>query len=117
MNTNRATAETVRLSLSTRPICAFFKQYWRAFQEERSRQKLRAALYELNDHDLKDIGISRGMIAGSSACRVVRQKSERSSNDLFISGKDRARNGRRHTGAGALQLEQARRQDRDRRQT
>jgi uncharacterized protein YjiS (DUF1127 family) len=62
MNTNRATAETVRLSLSTRPICAFFKQYWRAFQEERSRQKLRAALYELNDHDLKDIGISRGMI-------------------------------------------------------
>jgi uncharacterized protein YjiS (DUF1127 family) len=62
MNTNRATDETLRLNLSIRPIRAFFKQYWRAFQEERSRRKLRAALYELNDHDLKDIGISRGMI-------------------------------------------------------
>ena len=62
MNTNHAAGETARLSFFTRPICAFFKQYWRAFQEERSCRKLRAALYELNDHDLKDIGISRGMI-------------------------------------------------------
>jgi uncharacterized protein YjiS (DUF1127 family) len=62
MNTNRATGETLRLNFSIQPVWAFFRQYWRGFQEERSRRKLRAALYELNDHDLKDIGISRGMI-------------------------------------------------------
>jgi len=62
MSTTQATGGTVRLNLSIQPICAFLKKYWRAFQEERRRQKLRTALYALNDHDLKDVGISRGMI-------------------------------------------------------
>jgi len=62
MDTNHARAETARPYLSIQPICAFLNQWWRAFQDERSRRKLRAALYELNDHDLRDIGISRGMI-------------------------------------------------------
>ncbi|WP_083519301.1 DUF1127 domain-containing protein [Bradyrhizobium jicamae] len=61
MNTNHAAGE-VRLIPAIRPVRAFFKRYWRAFQEQRSRRKLRAVLYELNDHDLKDIGISRGLI-------------------------------------------------------
>ena len=62
MSTTQVTGRTVRLNLPIQPICAFIEQYWRAFQEERRRQKLRTALYALNDHDLKDIGISRGMI-------------------------------------------------------
>jgi uncharacterized protein YjiS (DUF1127 family) len=62
MSTNHVTGGTVRPNLSIHPICTFLKQYWRTFQEERRRQKLRTALYALNDHDLKDIGISRGMI-------------------------------------------------------
>jgi uncharacterized protein YjiS (DUF1127 family) len=62
MSTSRATGEPPRLNFSIQPVWAFFRQYWRGFQEERSRRKLRAALYELNDHDLRDIGISRCMI-------------------------------------------------------
>jgi uncharacterized protein YjiS (DUF1127 family) len=62
MSMNHARGGAIRLNLSIQPICAFLKQYWRAFHEERRRQKLRAALYSLNDHDLKDIGISRDMI-------------------------------------------------------
>ncbi|TPQ39939.1 hypothetical protein C2U70_06310 [Bradyrhizobium guangdongense] len=62
MSTNHVTGGTVRLNLAIHPICAFFKQYWRTFQEERRRRKLRNALYAFDDHDLKDIGISRGMI-------------------------------------------------------
>jgi len=41
---------------------SFFRQCWRALQERLKRQKLRAALYELNDADRKDMGISRGAI-------------------------------------------------------
>lgn len=62
MSTNHVTIGKIRLKLSIHPIGAVLKQYWRAFHEERRRQQLRTALYSLNDHDLRDIGISRDMI-------------------------------------------------------
>ena len=62
MSMNHATGGSAQLSFSIKPIRAFLEQCWHAFREERRRQKLRDALYALNDHDLKDIGISRGMI-------------------------------------------------------
>jgi uncharacterized protein YjiS (DUF1127 family) len=52
----RQTAELVpRLSI-------LFKRCWSAFQERRKRTRLRAALYQLTDRDLKDIGIAWGEI-------------------------------------------------------
>ena len=62
MSTNHVTIGKIRLKLSIHPIGAVLKQYWRAFHEERRRRQLRTALYSLNDHDLRDIGISRDMI-------------------------------------------------------
>ena len=36
--------------------------YWTAFQEWRKRERLRTALNDLTDWELKDIGIARGEI-------------------------------------------------------
>ena len=47
---------------STRKVTGFIKRYWNALQEGRRSQKVRAALYGLNDRDLHDIGICRGDI-------------------------------------------------------
>jgi uncharacterized protein YjiS (DUF1127 family) len=44
---------------STRSL---LKRYWRAFQERRQRQSLRAALAYLSDRELMDIGLTRGEI-------------------------------------------------------
>jgi uncharacterized protein YjiS (DUF1127 family) len=62
MSATHVTGTTARLNLLIQCICSFFKQRWGAFQERRSRQKLRAALHELNDRFLADIGISRDEI-------------------------------------------------------
>ena len=35
---------------------------WDAFQERRKRERVRTALYDLKDSELKDIGIARGKI-------------------------------------------------------
>ena len=43
-------------------ISSFFEKYWRAIRERRGRQKLRAALDDLSDSELRDIGITRGEI-------------------------------------------------------
>jgi uncharacterized protein YjiS (DUF1127 family) len=41
---------------------SFFKGCWRAFQEWRERERLRAELFSLNDRELRDIGITHGEI-------------------------------------------------------
>jgi uncharacterized protein YjiS (DUF1127 family) len=41
---------------------SFFKKYWSAFQERRERQRVRTALCDLSDWELKDIGTTRGEI-------------------------------------------------------
>ncbi len=47
---------------ATRRAFSFLKRYWSAFQERRKRERLRADLSDLNDLELKDIGITRGEI-------------------------------------------------------
>ena len=47
---------------SSRGILGLLRQYWRAFQERRQRQHLRAALADLRDRELMDIGLTRGEI-------------------------------------------------------
>ena len=44
---------------STRNVLSLLKRYWRAFQERRQRQSLRASLAYLSDRELKDIGLTR----------------------------------------------------------
>jgi uncharacterized protein YjiS (DUF1127 family) len=47
---------------STRNVLGLLKRYWRAFQERRQRQSLRAGLADLSDRELMDIGLTRGEI-------------------------------------------------------
>jgi len=46
----------------TRRIFSFLERCWGAFQERRSRQRLRATLSDLSDRELTDIGTTRGEI-------------------------------------------------------
>jgi uncharacterized protein YjiS (DUF1127 family) len=43
-------------------LWSLFRRYWDAFRERRQRQKLRAALSDLSDRELIDIGTARGEI-------------------------------------------------------
>ena len=47
---------------STRSVLSLLKRYWRAFQERRQRESLRAGLACLSDRALLDIGLTRGEI-------------------------------------------------------
>ena len=47
---------------STPSVLSLLKRYWRAFQEQRQRQSLRATLHDLSDRELMDIGVTRGEI-------------------------------------------------------
>ena len=47
---------------SGRRVVSFLESYWEAFQERRERERLRAALSDLSDRELMDIGTSRGEI-------------------------------------------------------
>jgi uncharacterized protein YjiS (DUF1127 family) len=46
----------------TRSLLSLLKRYWRAFQERRQRQSLRATLHDMSDRELMDIGLTRGEI-------------------------------------------------------
>ena len=46
----------------TSHVIRLFKAYWDAFQETRKRERARADLDNLNDRELRDIGITRGEI-------------------------------------------------------
>ena len=59
MSTITALGQSV---VSTRQVAGFIRRCWDALQERRKREKVRAALYGLNDRDLKDIGIAHGEI-------------------------------------------------------
>jgi len=59
---DRAAGELSRLKFSIHSIYAVVERYWQAIREERRSKELRAALYALSDRDLKDFGISHGMI-------------------------------------------------------
>jgi uncharacterized protein YjiS (DUF1127 family) len=47
---------------STRRVLSLLERSWRAFQQRRQRQSLRATLHDLSDRELMDIGVTRGEI-------------------------------------------------------
>jgi uncharacterized protein YjiS (DUF1127 family) len=56
---------------STRSVFSLLKGYWRAFQDRRQRQRLRASLYDLSDRELMDIGVTRAEIDCIAAHRAI----------------------------------------------
>jgi uncharacterized protein YjiS (DUF1127 family) len=62
MSTTYGATGLGQTAASTRRLSSFFKRYWRAFQERRERRMLRAALCDLSDRELMDIGTTRGEI-------------------------------------------------------
>ena len=49
-------------AVTTRRVASFFRSCLSAYQERRQRQRLRAALFDLSDQELMDIGTTRGEI-------------------------------------------------------
>ncbi|OCK58980.1 DUF1127 domain-containing protein [Bradyrhizobium sp. LMTR 3] len=45
---------------STRSILSLLQEYWRAFRKRRQRKRSLVNLHDLNDRDLKDIGLTAG---------------------------------------------------------
>jgi uncharacterized protein YjiS (DUF1127 family) len=45
-----------------RSVLGLLARYWRAFQEQRHRESLRATLQDLSDRELMDIGVTRAEI-------------------------------------------------------
>jgi uncharacterized protein YjiS (DUF1127 family) len=62
MSTTYSTTRLERTSASTRYASSFIWKYWEALRERRERQKLRAALSDLSNRELMDIGTTRGEI-------------------------------------------------------
>jgi uncharacterized protein YjiS (DUF1127 family) len=55
---------------SARSVLSWLKSYWRAFQEQCRRQRLRATLHDLSDRELMDIGVTRAEIDCIAAYRA-----------------------------------------------
>jgi uncharacterized protein YjiS (DUF1127 family) len=55
---------------SARSVLSLLKRYWRAFQERRQRQRLRATLRDLSDRELMDIGVTSAEIDYIAARRA-----------------------------------------------
>ena len=58
---------------SERSVLSWLKSYWRAFQEQCRRQRLRATLHDLSDRELMDIGVTRAEIDCIAAYRAFDQ--------------------------------------------
>lgn len=54
---------------STRRVLSLLKRYWRAFQKQRQRQRLRACLLNLSNRELMDIGVTSDEIDRIAAHR------------------------------------------------
>jgi len=61
MSTIHGTTELPKVT-TTRQVFSPLDIWWTAFQQWRKRTKLQADLIGLSDHELMDIGISRGEI-------------------------------------------------------
>ena len=72
--------DTVELGPATakQQVYSPFEAYWNAFQEWRTREKLRTRLCNLTDSELADIGISRGEIDYVASHRDTDPRSIRS---------------------------------------
>ncbi|MCK1652640.1 DUF1127 domain-containing protein [Bradyrhizobium sp. 149] len=58
-------------AVATRSGRGLLGRAWRAFQERRQRQSLRANLQDLSDRELMDIGLTRGEIDYITAERAI----------------------------------------------
>ena len=65
------TTELGQTIASTPHVFRFCKAYWAVFQERRKRERVRADLYDLNDRELRDIGITRGEIEYVASNRSI----------------------------------------------
>jgi uncharacterized protein YjiS (DUF1127 family) len=75
MSTTYGATGLGQTAASTRRVSSFFKRHWGAFQERRKRQKLRTKLYDLNDRELRDIGITRGEVDYVASRRSIDPRS------------------------------------------
>lgn len=60
-----------RTAFPTRRVASFFKSLLNAYRERRQRRTLQAALFDLSDRELMDIGTTRGevdYVAANRAC-------------------------------------------------
>jgi uncharacterized protein YjiS (DUF1127 family) len=78
MSTIYSAAEWSRRLASARRVVNFLETYWDAFQEWRQRERLRGDLFDLNDRELMDIGISRGEIDYVASNRRIDPRGVRS---------------------------------------
>ena len=62
MSTTYGATGLGQTAASTRRVSSFFNRYWGALLERRERQRVRTALCDLSDWELKDIGTTRGEI-------------------------------------------------------
>ena len=53
-----------------RNVLRWLRGYWRAFRERRQRNRLRSSLYDLNDRQLMDIGLTAADIDCIAAHRT-----------------------------------------------
>ena len=89
MSTTYGATGLGQTAASTRRVSSFFKRYWGAFQERRKRQRLRAALCDLSDRELMDIGITRGEIDYVASNRGIDPRGIRSAegSDIYLGGR------------------------------
>jgi uncharacterized protein YjiS (DUF1127 family) len=64
--------DAVGLTAATmRSVLGLLERVWRAFQEQRHRESLRATLHHLSDRELMDIGVTRAEIDYIAAHRAI----------------------------------------------
>ena len=71
MNTIQGATGLGQTAASTRRVSSFLKRYWNEFQVRRKRRRLRGAVCDLSDRELKDIGITRGEIEYVASNRSI----------------------------------------------
>ena len=84
MSTTYGATGLGQTAASTRRLSSFFRRYWRAFQERRERRRLRAALCDLSDRELMDIGTTRGEIDYVASNRSIDPRGARSSPPMNV---------------------------------
>jgi uncharacterized protein YjiS (DUF1127 family) len=55
-------ADGLRQTITSAKRASFLASFWRAFQEWRKRERIRAELFSFSDRELRDIGVTRSEI-------------------------------------------------------
>ena len=84
MSTIHDTADLGRTIASVRSVWGSLKQVWAAVQERHERARLRTALDDLNDHELRDIGITREEIDYVAMNRAIDPRGVRSTGPINV---------------------------------